>query len=267
MAYYFMVEEKKGKYKEINLNNVYGFDGSKKYHKLGAYGLDEIDNFTMMFDDEVELRKALLSSGRLTKENACKPLSIRWKTPKNFDKVLYDFLYQKDIDYVFDPLKVLKLVTDRYRFNDLEFVRKLAAHFRNYYVCSTTASEICLYVGETIKFNVGNKYLDMRDENGDILVSRLVKLLIFKHSTNGSGRVCYSREIDYRNLHEIIAFINNYDQQIGTVESRKKITLEDLIEESKISYSSKKTTGKVRVRKREELEGQLSFLDMFDDGV
>ena len=49
MAYYFMVEKKKGEYQSLNIENVAGFHGQRKYTKAGAYTLQEIDMFTTMF--------------------------------------------------------------------------------------------------------------------------------------------------------------------------------------------------------------------------
>ena len=54
MAYYFMSEVSKGKYRELNISNSKYFqDINRRYNKPCAYTLEEIDKFTMMFNDEI----------------------------------------------------------------------------------------------------------------------------------------------------------------------------------------------------------------------
>lgn len=259
MAYYFMVEEKRGHYKEIDLNNVCGFPGSKKYKKFGAYNLEEIDAFTMLFNDELELRRALVQSGRLNQELADKPLSVRWVTQTKKDKVMYDFLYQKDFDYVFEPYKLLQMILERYYSSEYGFILGIANHFINSYECANTASEINIHATDAMRLNIGNKYLETLDRNGDNLVTRMIKLLVFKHYIDyNSGYVSYSRDVNYRNLHEIIAYINHFDEKHGIVEPKKKITLDDIL-------NPKNENVKKRVKSKDECDGQISIFDLFDD--
>ena len=69
MAYYFMVETKKGTHKPIEISNSKYFqDYIRKFKKTFAYSLQEIDRFTMMFDNEIELRERLCEEGILFKD-------------------------------------------------------------------------------------------------------------------------------------------------------------------------------------------------------
>ena len=75
MAYYFMVESKRGTYLPLDIKKSIYFQLIKtKYQKPNAYTLNEIDSFTMMFNNELELRKTLIAEGLLPIELCNKPL-------------------------------------------------------------------------------------------------------------------------------------------------------------------------------------------------
>ena len=77
MAYYFMSEVSKGKHIELNLSKSKYFQViNKRYKTETAYTLEEIDKFTMMFNDEIELRERLVEEGVLPLSLFEKPLSI-----------------------------------------------------------------------------------------------------------------------------------------------------------------------------------------------
>ena len=64
MAYYFMVEKKKGEYIPLDINNSKYFTRTSNL-KGNSARLYEIDNFTTMFNDENELRESLVKEGIL----------------------------------------------------------------------------------------------------------------------------------------------------------------------------------------------------------
>ena len=114
------------------------------------------------------------------------------------------------------------------------------------------------------------------DQNGDKQVARLVKLLILKHYERSDGKIDYKNEVNYRNLHDVIAFINNYDQKLekkqnetktdSNITSVEKTTqqLETKLENLLPSNNRTKTqTIEVKTRKKTKknyiLEGQLDF--------
>ena len=113
MAYYFMVERNKGQYQPLNISESKYFQTIPKFKKIGAYNLKEIDDFTMMFDNEEELRKALVSEEVLHPSISAKPLSIRCLKDGTFNRVEYDLLYQKDIEHMNCPEKLIKMITDK----------------------------------------------------------------------------------------------------------------------------------------------------------
>lgn len=210
MAYYFMVEEKRGKYEPIAIDstNIYSIP-KRQYVKKGAYGLKEIDMFTTLFNNEIELRQTLLNEGLLKPEFKDKPLSIRFYSKNVYSKLRHDLLYQKDLEYILNPDLVWKFVMDRYKQEDYQFIEKLATYFLHYHECASTANEVMHGALHSLHSGKKHEILERFDLNGDLLVSRLVKLIIYKSFTSYQGYTVY-KEVNHRNLHSLIAFINNY---------------------------------------------------------
>lgn len=279
MAYYFMVEKKKGEYLPLDIRCSRYFQLSPKYKKACAYTLQEIDLFTMMFNDEEELRKVLLLEEIIPVNLSTKSLSIRTLIKGTYNKVPYDFLYQKDIEYIMNPIKVIETIMKRYYQNDFVFIKKFADYFSNHYECKSTAPEIRQLAEISIREGKRNYHLDEIDKNGDKQVARLVKLLILKHYERPDGFIDYKNEPNYRNLHDVITFINNYDKKLvinkeTTKEQSDIITIEfkqqpDIHNNCPVFTTLNKSTKPVSVKTRTKkktnknyiLDGQTSFLD------
>jgi hypothetical protein len=251
-----MIEKKKGQFQTLNIDPIFNDWYKKKYSKIGAYSLEELDSFTMQFDDEIELRKVLLDYDVVKIENITKPLSIRCLNKGQYSKVPYNFLYQKDMELVLDPTNLVELIVKRYYANDFLFIKKFSECFVNYHECAVTAHEVARYADLAIRYDTGNKYLSELDRNGNDMVQRLVKLLLFEYEELPNGYINYKSKLKYRNLHTMIAFINNYDMKHGIVESKGKILLEDIV-------PCLKPKTRTRV-KDDELEGQISLFDAID---
>ena len=102
-----------------------------------------------------------------------------------------------------------------------------------------------------------NNLLNSVDKNGDLLVARLVKLLIIKHKENFDGTITYQDEVNYRNLHAVIAYINNYySKQEPVIEQIKIQGFQNIPIKKPEVIVKTKTRKKVTT----PLEGQLSFL-------
>lgn len=288
MAYYLTAESKRDEFIPLEIKHSVYFQIVKtKYGKKCAYTLEEIDNFTVMFDNESELRKALIYEGILPTELKNRKLSIRIIRKGKYEKIKYDFLYQKDLEYLANPLLVVEEIMKRYYQNDFLFLQKFASNFSNFYECSTTAPEVLQ--SATISLREGRRHylLESIDKNGDLLVARLVKLLILKHTESFDGTINYKDEINYRNLHSVIAFINNYDKKTSESKTNTNVQLQpeaqspeeteqltfghflnhqESIALNHNAYQPENTsktiqvTPKTRRRKKiEHLDGQLSF--------
>ena len=251
MAYYFMVEKKKGQYIPLDITKSKCFSRTSNLKGIGAK-LQEIDLFTMMFYNEKELRDLLLKEGILSLELYDKPLSIRFKKNEKYNKVMYDFLYQKDIEYVMEPRKIIKRINDKLLNEDFRFVEKIANNYLKYHECSSTAADVRAYANDSIIYGRRSRYFDTElDEYGDNVLIRMLKLLIYDYYQYPNGKVEYRSTFakKYRNLHSIIAFVNNYDKKY----------LNEVKDNNQFSLFDKNEISKKKVRKREEIPGQLSL--------
>lgn len=246
MAYYFMVEEKKGKYEPIIIDNSSNYKISKKqYVKPGAYGLKEIDMFTTLFENEIELREALFKDGLLNSENRNRQLSIRFFNKNTYNKVKHDLLYKKDLQYIQNPTLIWKLVMEKFNQEDYYFIEKLASYFSHHYECANTALEVMHGAMHSLHSGKKHEILYRSDLNGDLLISRLIKLILYKSYTDYNGYTIYKNEVNHRNLHAIIAFINNYYKDD-----------EPKVEKQKIEPIETKTKT---LKKSKEIEGQMKI--------
>lgn len=212
MAYYMMFERRSGDYSLIDITKSNCFKKMSKF-KSGGCDLCEIDMFTTQFFDENELRRHLLDQGLLLGSDGNKKIFIRKKNKGKYDKVRYDFLYQKDIDYIIEPNKLIDRILNKLYQGDFRFIQGFANNYMKYYECSSTMPEIRYYANESIKNGYISNGFSLIDENGDNLIRRAVKLLIYKYNQEFDGKISYSSDIVYRNLHSIICFVNNYDKK------------------------------------------------------
>ncbi len=217
MAYYLTVSRKKGEYTPLDITKSKYFTRNSRYRNMGV-SLPEMDLFTMMFNNEAEMRKCLYEEGILKYEDINRPLSARNLKNGKYHKVMYDFLYQKDIEYVLDPKKVIRRVIDKYVNDDYRFMKQYAHNFVDFYDCGATAAELRMFADNSIFYENQDKHLNDPDENGDALIVRMTKLLIYEYYVTPNGDTVYKDKIKYRNLHSVIAFINNYDKKYANEE-------------------------------------------------
>ena len=278
MAYYFTIETKRGEFKPVSISDsVYFQNTIRKYKKPCAYSLEEIDNFTMMFDDELELRERLVIDGTIQIKDFDKPLSIRYSQKDKFIKVPNDFLYQCDIEFVAIPQKLIEHILKRFYNNDFLLIKRIVNKFSEHHRCQVTLAEVRQFIEISIRDGKRYPFLDEIDENGDNLITRLIKLIILESKDDyRTGKVIYTNKLNYRNLHDLIALIRNYDKdlikqlqsddtlftqsnnQIDEKNSQTEIVFEKgskEIDEEKPVYVKKRTLG----RKKYNLDNQTSF--------
>ena len=253
MAYYFMVSKKKGQYTPLDIKKTPYFTRSSKFKDFGM-SLYEADMFTMMFNNEDELRNALVKHGVLENHYINKPLSIRRIEKGQYEKVMYDFLYQKDIEYIMDPNKLIRRIQDNLYNDDFLFICEYAKAFRNYRDCLTTAAEVSMFADNCVTYNNLDRHLLSRDENDDDMLTRMTKLLIYDYRQFPDGKTVYYDKIKYRHLHSIVAFINNYDRKHAPVVNTDQISMFEQVEINKPKTLKKK-------KKEKYIPGQISLFD------
>lgn len=273
MAYYFMTEATKGKYIPIKVSNSKYFPyPEQKDKKSFSYKLPEIDAFTMMFDNEIELRERLVEEGILPVALFEKPLAIRNLYNGEYNKVPYDFLYQKDIEYIMEPNRLIEKIIKRFYDKDFLLIKKIISRFSEDYKCKSTLPEVRAHLEASIREETINKHFYDLDENNDLLLPRLLKLIIFESYNTKSGKTVYKDKIRYRNLHILIALINYNDNKEIKIETpiieetqKKETTNETFAPEvikhneqqqkREYEFAKKRTLSK----KKYNLDGQTGF--------
>ena len=249
MAYYLTVEKKRGEYTPIDITKSKYFERISNFKGMGS-SLQEIDIFTMMFNDEKELRKVLFKEKLLEMKYFSKPLAIRNLKNGKYNKVMYDFLYQKDIEYIMDPNKLIERINYKLVEGDYRFIEKYANTFLKFHDCLSTAPEVREFATRSARYNAPSRYFSELDENHDNPVTRLTKLLIYEYIQTPSGRVEYSNKIKYRNLHAVLAFTNHYDEKHK----------EDLPKEENTILLEPPVKAKKRTKSK-KIDGQFSLFD------
>lgn len=250
MAYYFMVERNKGQYQPLNISESKYFQTIPKFKKIGAYNLKEIDDFTMMFDNEEELRKALVSEEVLHPSISAKPLSIRCLKDGTFNRVEYDLLYQKDIEHMNCPEKLIEMILTRYYNGEFALIKKIGSHFSSFKPAEPYAAEVARFCEISIYQNKRYSALDEIDSNGDHLVNKMLKLIIYQSFKNSYGKTFYKGEVNYRNLHDLVALINHYDKKIQPEVIEEPTIYKEIVDKN---VKTKKRT------KKYNLDGQFGF--------
>lgn len=265
MAYYLTVEKGrvngKEEYEKINITKANCFTRLSKTFKGEGCSLDEIDMFTTQFIDETELREYLFSNGLLSSKFKDRKLSVRIKNKQELKKVLYDFLYQKDLEYLLDIDKLIHKIKDKlWVEKDFRFIRQFANHYISYRECNSTAADIRFAAIDSINSGDVSYYFHQRDENGDDIITRMIQLLIYENFEKSNGKVVYYyNRIKYRNLHSIIAFINNYDKKYNKVDEEMTMLTGTVTKEKKEENIGHKTLSFKKNNKKYVLEDQTSL--------
>lgn len=235
MAYYLTIKQNK-EYKKLDISYLKEFQRLSKF-KGDSYSLEELDNFTSMFKNEIELKRSLYNSGIISLDEITKEISIRRKNKNELIKVMYELYYEstrKYLDEYYLRSKLLELQ------NDKAFLNKLLAHYRSSHYQEPLAQIRALVMG----------YQDT-DLNIYTALSNFFNNEIYSVDyTTGETK------IKYKSLHDLGMFIINYLKQNINQKEEKQKELQILQEE----LTPKQTFVKKRVKtKRIELEGQTTF--------
>lgn len=269
MAYYLTVE--KGRingredYDKLDITKANCFTRLSKTLKGDGCTLEEIDTLTTQFRNENELREYLILNGILPLDYMDKKLTLRQQLNGSLKKVRHDFLYQKDIEYIADVSRLIKKINDKlWVEKDLRFVESFANNYLTFRDCTSTAADVRYAAGESIVIGQISKMFSQYDENVDDLLTRMVKLLIYEYNQSRDGKVHYSGKIKYRNLHSIIAFINNYDKKYNVVLDDGVVNESMKTTEAIIPQNEKIRTLSLNPKmgsKKYTLDDQLSLFD------
>lgn len=243
MAYYLTIQKNKKEHKLINISLLEEFKRTSKFRN--GYSLEEIDYFTSIFDDEVQLKEILYDKGLITSEEISKEIAIRQRINNELVKVRYGLIYKsnrKYLDTQYLRNRLLSLQSDK------NFLKKLVSYYRNSYSCVIEISEIKNY---------------LFDKNSEVDINSTINSFFLKEIFQ-QEKNSLEYKLKYKSFHDLSMFIQTY--------------IKENIEFSKSDYDIKKRLlklqedkgikSKPRVKKLTKkelnkipLEGQISFFE------
>lgn len=189
MAYYLTIQKRKGEYQELNIKDLPQFNRISR--NVNGYSLEEIDNFTSRFYDEVDLKNVLYNAGIIELDDIVKDISIRYKKDNDLKKVRYDLVYygmHKFLDCFYLRNMIFSFSEDK------EFLKKL--------VSSYGGNPFNAYIISNIK-----SYLEFNYISGDYIYNLLNSFIeneIYSYDKTGN------ETLKYKSLHDLAMFVYNY---------------------------------------------------------
>ncbi len=220
MAYYVMVKNKNS-YDTINITKSRLFTRLSNFSKTGACSLKEIDYFTMNFNSEVDLKNFLFSQGLINEQQYIKEFSIRNLNNGEFNKVMYDLIYQDAAEYMVPDILEREIFSRR---NDFEFLWAFYKRFYNYYDMRKFVPDFAVYLHDSERTGFRSKYLDET-------LHEMISSLLY-------GQKYSERKVQYANQHMMIAFLIHYDKKKleakNKMEKEENISLKDYISQIEV---------------------------------
>lgn len=244
MAYYLTIKEKNN-YKLLDITSLEEFTRFSNF-KNNSYSLEEVDFFTSIFNNEIELKKHLYENGIISIDDIVKKIEIRIKLNGKLKKVKYDLIYKStqkylDVQYLRGQLLILQ--------HDKDFLKKLLDYYRN-----SHKQEGLRQINALLNGYHGTD-LNMFKALCQFLEDEIITV---EHSTGEA-------KLKYKSLHDLAMFIYNYCNNKGNTEldnNKKELARVTALEELKKDIIKPKTEVHVKkkIKKpRQELEGQTSF--------
>ena len=211
MAYFLAIKERKGKdnpfYKKVRYNK-----------NDRGYSLEDIDLITTRFYDERAFKDHLFVKGYIDSRDAFRPLVIASYDGGHFVPTRYEFLYQKDANYICDPESLVNAINDRLWLNsDFDFIETLASKYSKVRGYEAIAGLTLEAAKESKKDQAPSEMFNLMDSNGDDLLTRFVKSIIYESYTDDEEKITYLKDgknqkrnvLNYARLRALIVFMNN----------------------------------------------------------
>lgn len=254
MAYYLTIN-KNNEHKKLDISLLDQFKRFSKF-KNEACSLEDINNCTSMFKDEVSFKKSLYERGIIDFDDITKDIAIRYSYEGKLEKVTYGLVYGEQVKYLDVEYLRMKLLSMQ---SDMVFLEKLAKRYKDSYSNNITISQLrnCLdddYYRNKYLFNILNAFVNRE--------------LYYVVKSTGELR------LKYKSLHDLAMFIYNYvnkkeQEKLGQTDEsfnvqRKQTLLE--LQKSKLGSGTKYIKSNVKKLTKKEIgkipiEGQISLFD------
>ena len=234
VKYILSIEQKNKEYKEIKWNNS---------NQKDSYKLIDIDNFTIDFNDEYDLKEYLIKDGIIELDDYYRRLSINYSFKGKLKKMMYGISYKEDSFYMSEAIIFYYLKNNC---TNIDLLEKLANHYRNSYIHNVSVNTIINYI-------IANKEGYLSNINIEGVLTEFVKEEIFSYDpkTRSYKIDNYGNPIiKYKNLHELGMFLSNYNKKDNKViKPKSKEEIKEVV----------KPKTKVKTN---DIEGQMSLFNM-----
>lgn len=241
MAYYLMVK-KNNDYRSIDISDHCFFERISKYSG-DKYSLEELDNFTSNYANELSLREALFVDGLLDENDVFRDISIRYKKGDNYIKVKYnpvftDSKWYLDVNFLIYKIKSL--------LGNAVFLNKLLYYYRKSFINNSTVASIREFINGNPELNI------------EYLINEFVYREVYNLEYDVSNGTYHILSVKYKSLHDLAMFVYNF-------ENKDDLSWNEICDELNLFIIFiKGTDKKILIKEKESkglIDGQTSMFD------
>ena len=241
MAYYLTI--KKGKINlPIEIDNLKQFQRTSRFRR-GTYSLEEIDHFSSSFYNAEELQKELYLHHLIDIDDFGKEISIRYKKNDELEKVRYGLIYNENVKYLDLNYLRYSLLSKQ---NDFEFLKSFTRYYRNSYANCGVINQLMI-IAETKNYN---------HQNIEYLLNEFIENELFQWN-----KVKHTQKLKYKSLHDLAAFMINYDSKQEKKQNEYTQINEKTKEINEEQFTPKEIDDLTKQKKKSltPIDGQLSL--------
>lgn len=228
MAYYFAVEITTSSYEATNIKKTRKFknlfpEDDRPYECT----LEEIDKFTTEYKSEESIRNGLYSEDAIPWAYYSRPLSIVHVDGIEVRIVNGNILFADSKKYIENPNLVIEYIINKVKERDTLFLRTLSDTQNENSIAMYKISKLATALEEKESYDKKStieklKY-PLETKVTDEIIEELALLLIHDCYLNGAGELIINDQIDYEKLHNIVAFISEYEKALEKKEEHPRI--------------------------------------------
>lgn len=225
MAYYLAVETNPYEYTALKLK------ASKPFGPLGeqedpyACGLEEIEGYTTLFENHTTLTKRLASNGILQYRDLSKPLAIFYVNGIEVRKLKGDILYKESVDYLLFPTLIYDYILEQGNNRNIHFFRQLSQTLENTSIIRYMVTQLANIMTKEKQYDKSSLFDKLKSSKpivDDNLIENIADALIYPFTLDDNGTLVYKNEFSREKVHEIIAFITEYDKKYSKEKAKAK---------------------------------------------
>ena len=226
MAYYLAVETNPHEYTALKLKSSKPFGPLEENEDPYACGLEEIEGYTILFENHHTLTKRLASNGILQYRDLFKPLAIFYVNGIEVRKLKGDILYKESADYVYFPSLIYDYILEQGKNRNSHFFRKLSQTLDSSSITRYMATQLANIIEKEKQYEKSSLFNRLKSSKpivDDNLIENIANTLLYPFTLGDDGNLVYKNEVSREKLHEIAAFITEYEKTYPK-EQRQEIT-------------------------------------------